>query len=87
MSKPVDLQSFRDWRDAERERAEIRRQGFATSNLTLQKIAFSVANEDWPALEALLAEDEATDIEGTDESGDPSSRGDLGISADQSSDP
>lgn len=60
MSKPVDLQSVRDQREAARERAEIRRQGFATPNTTIQTLAFTIANEDWPALESLLANSDDT---------------------------
>lgn len=58
MTDPIDLQAARAKREEARERAEIRREGFASSNPAIQELAFSIANEDWDRLERLLADDE-----------------------------
>ncbi len=55
----IDFQAARDQRNTERERTEIRRQGFASSNPTLQSLAFTIANEDWAGLEDLLTDTES----------------------------
>lgn len=56
MTQIIDFQAARAQRQAKRETAEIRRQGFATPSTTLQALAFSIANEDWAGLEDLLAD-------------------------------
>lgn len=53
----IDLQAARGRRQAAQDRAEARRIGFASASPALQALAFSVANEDWDALEALLGDD------------------------------
>lgn len=58
MTDPIDLQAARAKREEARERAEIRREGFASSNPAIQELAFSIANEDWGRLERLLADDD-----------------------------
>ncbi len=58
MTQIIDFQAARAQRQAKRETAEIRRQGFATGNTTLQTLAFSIANEDWAGLEDLLTDAE-----------------------------
>lgn len=59
MTQIIDFQAARGKQQAERERTEIRRQGFATPNTTLQTLAFSIANENWAELESLLTDEAA----------------------------
>ena len=58
MSDPIDFQAARAKREEDRERAEIRREGFASRNPVIHELASSIASQDWERLEELLADDE-----------------------------
>lgn len=62
MTTPIiDFKARQEQRDDERERTEIRRIGFSSPNPTIQSMAFTIANEDWAGLEALLTDDDTKD--------------------------